>query len=542
MIPADATRTIAAGRNEPGQVLVIVALALVFLIGMTGLAIDVSHAYMTQRWERSVADAAALSAAQSLQIPGSRAFPTATEYQAAKDNAVHILTNQLGGTATPTAASCFTPAGCPMPGTNYEISVQTPVPAGGCVDCDVLRAAQVSIRHPQFGLFFAPIANQTQWTVRATSVAGIVMSRQYGVVTLRPPRPRANGTDQNEKNIDVVGGSKIIVDNADIGTNTNLNMDGLASGTEVRLQTGYKVYHYDPYQLWPAPPDGEQISSLIQDPMYSIPQRGAGSPQTYTAADLSDAKLSSADCQAEILNVPTTYKVAGVAVRDMDPSKVHCFKPGIYTRNVSNNNNDEVVLLTTLAGNGVYFFDKGLDVGASLIGGYEGGAPGVALVFKACGSAANCPLNGNNAVQVVLNFGEAYAGGGGDPATAAEWAGGTVETNIGDPILMSLLVEKDPICVVQATEPSNTCTTSNGTIRLPGNGNLWVAGIQYAPTDNVIVRGNGSGSTGVLGQVISWTIEFSGGASLNLEAAIADDNGVLRLDPACSPGVATCMP
>jgi hypothetical protein len=165
----------------------------------------------------------------------------------------------------------------------------------------------------------------------------------------------------------------------------------------------------------------------------------------------------------------------------------------------------------------------------------------VALVFKSCDTAANCPLGANNSEQILVNAGEAY-GGTGAAADPAEWAGGEVVTTHDDPILMSLLVEKDPVCVVQATEPSNSCSTGNGTIRIPGNGNLYIAGIQYAPTDNVIVRGNGTGTTGVLGQVISWTIEFSGGASLNLEAAIADRGGTLRLDPACSPGVAVCNP
>jgi hypothetical protein len=225
-------RGVAEPDVQRGQVLVLTALLMAILIGFTGLAIDVSNALVTQRWERSVADAAALAGAQDLQIPGSRALPTVTEYAKAEANAMRILVNQLDGTSTPTESSCFTSTGCAMPGTAYEVSIQTPSPS--CVDCQQARAVQVSVRRPGFGVFFARIFGQTDWNVTSTSVAGMVHAKQYGVVTLRPPRPRANGTDQNEKNIDVVGGSKVIVDNADIGTNTNLNMDGLASGTEVR--------------------------------------------------------------------------------------------------------------------------------------------------------------------------------------------------------------------------------------------------------------------------------------------------------------------
>lgn len=523
--------TIDLSASRSGQVLVMTALLLVVLLGMTGLAIDVSSAYMTQRWERSVADAASLAGAQSLQIPGSRALPGPPEVLEAQDNAMKVLVDTFKATATPTGATCFTSAGCALPGTPYQVSVQTPSPS--CVDCQPQRAMQVSVRHPGFGLFFARVFNQTQWTVTSTSVAGMSFARQYGVVTLRPPRPRANGSDQNAKDIDVVGGSKVRVGFADIGTNTNLNMDGIASGTEVILDPGYNVYYYDPYMNWTAPPPGIQNTSLIQDPMYTIPQR-TGSELTYTTLGAAVA----ADCAAQMALVPPEYRVGGTSVSAMDPAKVHCYEPGVYSIELNDGTLgvDEVILLKP----GVYFLDKGMDIGRSLIGGYEPGQPGVALVFKECSASNNCPLKGNSATLMALNYGGAFGGGTGLRATAAEHNGGTVDTGGDEPILMSLLVEKDPICTVQPIEPSNSCSTSNHTLILPGNGNLFVAGIQYAATDNVKVAGNNSGSTGTIGQIISWTIEFNGGARLSLEAAILDTNGVLRLDPACSPGVTVC--
>jgi hypothetical protein len=111
--------------------------------------------------------------------------------------------------------------------------------------------------------------------------------------------------------------------------------------------------------------------------------------------------------------------------------------------------------------------------------------------------------------------------------------------------MMTIMVEPDATCLASpfpTSEPAKSCTTSNHTILLPGNASLFIAGIQYAPTDNTEVRGNNSGSTGVLGQIISWTIEFKGGASLNLEALVGDTTGILRLDPACSPTVSVCNP
>lgn len=531
--------------SASGQVLVLAALMFVILIGITGFAIDISGAYLAQRWERSVADAASLAGGQDLQIPGSRALPTAAEYERARVNAMHVLVNELGATSTPNvktlASPCLTAAGCSLAGTPYVVAIRTN-PSPSCVDCDPYRAVQVAIHQPAFGLTFARIFGWSSWEVSATSVAGIVQTRQYGLLTLRPPRPRANGTDQNEKDIDVTGGSLVRVDDADIGTNTNLIISGINS--TVLLQPGSRVWHYDPYQAWTSPPPGTN-GPLILDPGYSIPQR-TDVPTTpiYTDRNLNDAKLSLTDCQAEMAKVPPEYMVAGTPIKDMDPANVTCYKPGIYTRELSNNQNDEAVLLTRddQPVGGVYFFDAGLDISTTLIGGYEGGQPGVALVLTECSTNNSCPFKGNNSILVALNFGSAYRNPAGVKATAAEWNFGLVETDSDPAVLMSLMVEPDPNCYVAPVEPSNSCSTSNNTLLLPGNGNLWVAGIQYAPTDNVQVEGNNSASEGVLGQVISWTIRFRGGSHLNLEAIVGETNGVLRLDAACSPTVALCNP
>jgi hypothetical protein len=186
----------------------------------------------------------------------------------------------------------------------------------------------------------------------------------------------------------------------------------------------------------------------------------------------------------------------------------------------------------------------GLDIGSTLLGGYEGNQPGVAIVLPSC-PENSCPaFTGNNAVLVALNFGSAYQGPGGQRATAAQWDGGFVQTTGIPPILMSLMVEPDQSCMAPpfpTREPSNSCSLRQPQLKLPGGGSLSVAGIQYAPTDNSQVTGN-SPQQGVLGQIISWTIVFSGSSSLNLEAFVAENSGVLRLDPACSPTVSTCNP
>ncbi len=527
--------------HPDGQIIVLAALLMIILIGIVGLAIDVSAAYMADRWQRSVADAAALAGGQDLQQPGSRALPGPSQYQSARDHAMDVLWTELGASSRPSVSAgspCLTAAGCALPGTGYVVAVRTD-PSPSCVDCDPRRAIQVTVQQPSFGLTLGRIFGQSSWTVTSRSVAGIVQARQYGVVTLRGTRPRGlSGGDANEDDIFVTGGSTVRVDNADIGTNTNLIIDA----SDVILQPGFSAYYFDTYQGWAAPPPGVNITSPIPDPGYTIPDR-ADVPSTprYTVAGLSDAMLGGAPgssaCQAEMAKVPAQYTVGGTPIHNMPPAKVTCYKPGIYTRELSNGHNDEAVLLTP----GVYFFDRGLDIGATLVGGYEASQPGIALVFNECSSASNCPLAGNNSPLIALNFGSAYRNASGHRAEAAMWNGNPVVTAGSINVLMTLMVVPDPACYVAVQEPSNTCTTHNHTLILPGGGSIFVAGVQYAPSDNSVVTG-GSGSGGILGQIISWTIRFTGASGLNLEAAVADNNGVLRLDPACSPTVTTCNP
>ena len=290
-------------RAMRGQIVVLTAFMLVFLIGMTALAIDVSAAYLTERWERSVADAAALSGAQSLQKPGTRLLPTETDRVQARANAMHVLKNQLGASGTPTDANCFTSAGCAMPGTPYVVSVQTPSPS--CIECAPQRSMQVSIWQPSFGLTFGRIFGDQNWTVRSTSVAGMVIAPQYGIVTLRPSKLRPNDSDANFDDLKVTGGSKVVVGNADVATNSNATCSGAASGSEIILDAdaGFDIHHYGAGPYWTTspgeclnPPPGFQLTTLVADPEYTIPQRGGSTPSYASAAE---GQLDAATCATE---------------------------------------------------------------------------------------------------------------------------------------------------------------------------------------------------------------------------------------------------
>jgi hypothetical protein len=66
-------------------------------------------------------------------------------------------------------------------------------------------------------------------------------------------------------------------------------------------------------------------------------------------------------------------------------------------------------------------------------------------------------------------------------------------------------------------------------------------GVQYAPTDNIAIGGN-SGSTGRVGQIISWTLKYAGGIGINQEGPGSLGNGILRIDAACSAPGEPCNP
>jgi hypothetical protein len=462
-----------------------------------------------------------------------------------------VLQQQLGG--APGAGDCFASAGCELSGTPYHVSVQTPSPS--CVDCTARRAVQVSIWQPSFGLVFGPIFGIDEWTIRSTSVAGMVVAPQYGLVTLRPSELRPNGSDANVDDLAVTGGSKVVVGNADIATNSNAVCSGAASGSEIRLETaaGYDIHHFGAGAAWIAPPGncvnppaGFQVTTLIADPEYPIPAR-TGVPYT----DAEDGEADAAVCVAQQLLVPDTYRELKTNRQINDPSlvSVTCLQPGIYLDKVIVQDPSSGLPNAVLLLPGVYFFDAGLDVASTIIGGYQASQPGVALVFLEAKNTSGIPgqfKTSSNDSLVALNFGNLYCPTGGPACpSGAAWADpadgpdGPVQTPAPNPTLLTVMVVPDPTCEVVSPPPSACDESRNKTLNLQGGGSIYLAGVQYAPSDNAVLTGS-SGQESDVGAFWAWTISFNGGTTFNLTSQIPQRAGVLRIDPACSPSVAVC--
>lgn len=569
--------------RERGQVLPIFALFLVVLVGFTSLAIDVSGALSARRFYRSVADAASLAGAQDLQQPGSRAIAAGDRVRARQDAMTHV-TRELGITGALPAA-CDTSAdidvtdACVLPGTTYHVSIKAGQYAGqlspiACQTCDPARSVQVGLRNASYQLSFARVFGQSSWSVGVTSVAGLVWGRSYAIVTLRPRA--AVGSTYDVRDIRIDGGSTVTVSTGDVATNSNMNYSG--SGSSMILDPGFSMDYADPTGVptWAAPPTASRIFTYVTDPNYTYPamsgSRGfvscgpsgpANCAPTFTDARTSACTapgplavcttpaLDPAGCGAEFTYLQTSVYTF---MATQNPADVYCYNPGIYDPSSNPRQlvvgTGEVMILMP----GAYWFKSpngGLTVNGRLIGGYRPGSEGVALMFDECGSGSpHCILSGNNAVTFALNVGTKFPPGtSGASATAArDWNNQLVQTSgprsPTPPILMTLLVNKAAACTVPAypgPEPSACNDNNNRTLNIAGGGTLAVEGVQYAPTDNVVITG-GSTGVGQVGQIWAWTLFYAGGTHVNQQGAGSNGPGTLRLDGACTAPGTPCIP
>jgi hypothetical protein len=582
--------------HQRGQVLPLFALFLLFLLAFAALAIDVSGTYSARRFYRSVADGAALAGAQDLQQTGSRSVAAADRIRARLDAMKH-LTSELGITgALPPACDTSTDKDivdnvtdgdlsndCVLPGTKYHVSIKAGVYAGqvspiACAECDPARSVQVGLRNAEYPLTFAAIVlRQRSWSVGISSVAGLIWSKSYAVVTLRPPAKL--GSTYDVKDIKLDGGTHVTVSTGDVATNADMVYSGI--DTWLHVDDGFGMYYADwtGGQGWPAPPTGTKIFTYIQDPNYVYPamsgSRGTSlcsdGVSTNCAPTFKDASKSlcgapdpTRPCTTPALD-PTgpgscgaegTYLQSSVYtfMATQDTTKVYCYKPGIYDpssnpKQLIVDNGDVVIFLP-----GAYYFKSprgGLNVSGRLIGGYRPGTAGVALMFDECGTTnPNCIFSANNAVTIALNAGSKYPPGtsGVSAIAARDWNDRPVETSgPSSPtphILMTLLVNKDTGCYVPPypdREPDTCDASHNRTINMAGGGNLAIEGVQYAPTDNVAISGGSSG-VGQVGQIWAWTIDYSGGTQINQQGAGSLGPGILRLDAACTAPGTPCIP
>jgi len=561
-------------RRQRGQVLPLFALFLVVLMGFAALAIDVSGAYSARRSYRSAADAASLAGAQDLQVLGSRVV-TSAERINARGHAMASVTKALG-IVGPLPAACSTSADVDVtdacvPGAAFHVSIKAGSYPGqlspiACVSCDPARSVQVGLRNANYQLSFARVLGQSSFNVGVTSVAGLAWAKSYAVVTLRPPEK--TGSTYDVKDIKLDGGTHVTISTGDVATNADMDYTG--SGTWLHVDDGFGMYFADPLggPGWIPPPTATRMYDYVSDPNYTYPAMSGtlGTAPTFldaskslclgpsasspcTRADLDKDPLDPSSCGQQLAYLRTSVYTFMATWLE---GNVYCYKPGTYSPTSNSKiltvDGGDVVLLMP----GAYYFTGaygGLQIQnhGRLLGGYRPGSPGVALMFDECNN--QCVFNGTAADTIALNVGNKYPPDppviGGVSATAAhDWNDQPVQTNGPTPILMTLLVKKDPTCFVPAfplQEPAACDADKNKTLNLSGGGNLDIEGVQYAPTDNIEIHG-GSAGVGQAGQLWVWTIFYSGGTQINQQGAGNTGAGALRLDAACTAPGTPCIP
>lgn len=492
-------------KHERGQVLPLFVIVITGILAMMALAIDISSAYSARQAYRTAADAAALAGAQDLQQPTTRTI-TAADYARARTDALASLVAQFGASGTGTCNPVADINDCALPGTGFNVSIKTPSPT--CAACDPAKSVQVTVANHTFKVAFARFFGTDRWNVASTSVAGLQFGGQYAVITLRPPQVGRTG---NKDNILINGtNSAVTAIGGDIGTNTGTTLNGHTA--TVQVDSGYYLRYYGALADAATPiGSNKQIAALIPDPKYPYPPQGT-------------APAGSADSAANCAPIITQLTANGYGT--YSPANVTCYKPGFYNATLGVNNGKVAVLEP-----GIYYLNGGIDLKGTLIGGYAPASPGVALIIP---YTQKVKLTGTPPF-LALNRGTAFDGRAGGQEASAQ-----LSTNETIPVTLSLIVTGNPVCQVVVPAPNCTSKTLDFS-GFGGQGFVSIAGVVYAPSDNVEVAGNGD-SRGYLGRIVAWTITYSGGSTLVQHYLGGTPQGIVRLDAACTAPGTPCTP
>ncbi|HEX4198954.1 MAG TPA: pilus assembly protein TadG-related protein [Caulobacteraceae bacterium] len=166
-------------RDARGVTAVTVALSMVVIIGITGLAIDIGHVELVQRQLQTSTDAAALAGAYNINTTAGSAITVAKSYSSTAGNK-----NVISGVTTTMAS------GYPVLKCLTSISLS-------CVGSDSANAIQVS-EQSVVPMYFAQIFGVPSITVSATSTAsakGGIDGAMNVMVILDTTASMASGTD-----------------------------------------------------------------------------------------------------------------------------------------------------------------------------------------------------------------------------------------------------------------------------------------------------------------------------------------------------------
>ena len=532
-------------RSESGQTLVIFAIFLVVLLGATAITVDYGSLLKVRRDYQNAADAAVLAGSVFLTRP-----VTPAKSIAARQAAWKSIKDQLGLTLDEVAlASTNTPLLSPVTDGGYRLWVSTP-PLGAAAayagDYSGSNRVLFAWIEKDSGAFFSRILGFDHQNVSAWATAGTFANR-FAVITLRKNGQPTNG---NPTDLDVNGGTVLNVYDGDIGGNWGMSVNGGTSRIRMHSSTGdsYGVYlaenvpaggnGWTPTQVvdGSAVPITVQYQAEVPDPAYPAPC----GPDTASLVNcLTDRTVSGFPPNATTTRVGDTCPYNTTTNVDRLPA-------GRYN-NITVPNNRCLILDPTfspVAGkqNGIFYITGTLDINNSglVIG------DGVTLVF-----ARGAGLNMNAGASISLNLGNTtnnplaascggIPGGGTTNCRFAGWtarAGATAGRTSWSPgSAPSYSVPSDPfergiaayVCKT-AADCDTGGTPSTNIIQMNSGSGIDYRGLIYAPFDNVKVAGQPTHND--IGQLVSWTAQFTGGSTINQTYDGPDSATPVLLEP-----------
>ncbi len=544
----------ATGRmSKSGQTLVIFALFLVVLLGATAVAVDYGSLLKVRRDYQNIADAAVLSGSVFLTRP-----VTLTKQADAREAAWKSIEDQLGLTLDETAlAAADTPVGSPVTDGNtectncggYRLWVSTPpLGAAAAYTGNYSGNNRVLFAWVEKGnsAYFSRVFGFGEQTVSGWATAGTFPNR-FAVITLRKNGQDTNG---NPTDLDVNGGTVLSVFDGDLGGNWGMAVNGVTSQIRMNSNTGdtYGVYltenvptggnGWTPTQVVDesGTPITVQYHAEVADPAYPAPCLTYGVDGTTC---LENRAVAGFPPNATTTRVGDTCPYNTATNVDRLPA-------GRYD-NISVPNNRCLILDPTFnpvdgKQNGIFYITGTLDIDNSgLVFG-----DGVTLVF-----ARGADLNMNAGASLSLNSGNVtnnplaascggVVGGGITNCRFAGWAAragavaGTNSWSVGLAPTFSVPPDAyERAIAAYVCKTAADCDTggapSTNIIQINSASGIDYRGLIYAPFDNVKIAGQPTHDD--IGQLVSWTAQFTGGSPINQTFDGPDSATPVLLEP-----------
>ena len=507
-----------------GQTLVLFALFLIVLVGSAALTIDYGTWLKSKRDYQNAADTAALQGATFLVKP-----INTTKQGQARQAAWNSLNRQLNLSVPALTTNATQTSG------GYRMWVSTS-PNGAGTKYPGAQGTNTSAMfvyvEKDGSSFLSSIFGQGNPNVGAWATAAAGPNR-FAVITLRK---NGNPTNGNPTDIDVNGGTLLKVIDGDLGGNWGMSING--AGSKIQF-TSSSSDTYGPYLTENVPTGGNGwIASQVVDGLSNpvpvnyipeVPDPNYPAPcLTYSVGGttcLEDRAVAGFPPNATTTRVGETCPV-GASVDRLPAGKYNNIKIPLNTCLVLD------PLLLPVAGkyNGIYYITGTLDINNSglLIGN------GVTLIF-----ARGAGLNMNAGASISLNSGSGFGAsncsglpqctfGAWTSKGGYQWSTGVAPTYNGvpaDPFAKGMAMY---VCKSTANCDSGG-TASTNIIQLNSGSGLDYRGLVYAPYDNVKFAGQPTHKD--IGQLVAWTVMFTGGTEIDQTYAGPDSGTPYLIEP-----------